>query len=50
MDEDEIVRYAVGEFQRVAALLAEPGARAPEVPKGPASGPQGATTSPARPA
>jgi predicted ATPase len=28
MDEDEAVGYAVGEFQRVAALLAEPGAPA----------------------
>jgi hypothetical protein len=28
MDEDEVVRYAVGEFQRVAALLAKPGVRA----------------------
>jgi non-specific serine/threonine protein kinase len=50
MDEDEVVAYAVGEFQRVAALLAESGARAPEVPPGPASGPQGATTGRARPA
>jgi hypothetical protein len=37
MDEDEVVRYAVGEFQRVAALLAEPGVQAPEAPPGPAS-------------
>jgi hypothetical protein len=29
MDDDEIVRYAVGEFQRVAALLAQPGVSAP---------------------
>jgi predicted ATPase len=50
MDDDEVVRYAVGEFRRVAALLAEPGARAPEVPPGPASGPQEATAGPARPA
>jgi len=35
MDEDEVVGYAVGEFQRVAALLAEPGAQAPESPPGP---------------
>ena len=28
MDEDEVVRYAVGEFQRVAGLLAQPGAQA----------------------
>jgi hypothetical protein len=40
MDEDEVVRYAVGEFQRVAALLAQPGARAPQAPPDPASGPQ----------
>jgi hypothetical protein len=40
MDEDEVVGYAVGEFQRVAALLAEPGAQAPESPPGPgAAGP-----------
>jgi hypothetical protein len=38
MDDDEGVRYAVGEFQRVAALLAKPGAHAPA---GPAS--QGTT-------
>jgi predicted ATPase len=30
MDEDEVVRYAVGEFRRVAALLAQPGASAPQ--------------------
>jgi hypothetical protein len=29
MDEDEVVRYAVGEFQRVAALLAKPGTHRP---------------------
>jgi ATP/maltotriose-dependent transcriptional regulator MalT len=40
MDEDEVVGYAVGELQRVAGLLAEPGPRAPEAPPGPASGPQ----------
>jgi predicted ATPase/class 3 adenylate cyclase len=39
MDDDEIVRYAVGEFQRVAALLEEPGAQAshavpPDPPQG----------------
>jgi non-specific serine/threonine protein kinase len=50
MDEDEVVRYAVGEFQRVAALLAEPGAQAPHAPPGPASGPHPTTTSPPRPA
>jgi hypothetical protein len=44
MDEDEVVGYAVGEFQRVAALLAEPGAQAPESPPGPgAAGPPGMT-------
>ena len=47
MDDNEVVRYAVGEFQRVAALLAEPGARAPHAPPGPGSGPQAATTVPA---
>jgi hypothetical protein len=46
MDEDEVVAYAVGEFQRVAALLAQPGARAPHAPSGPASGPQPATAGP----
>jgi hypothetical protein len=41
MDEDEIVRYAVSEFQRVAELFAQPGARAPDAsPPGPASWPQ----------
>jgi hypothetical protein len=50
MDDDELVRYAVGEFQRVAALLAEPGAWAPEAPPGPASGPQARATGPPRPA
>jgi predicted ATPase len=50
MDDDEIVRYAVGEFQRVAALLAEPGAPAPPAPPGPASGPHATTTTPPRPA
>jgi hypothetical protein len=38
MDDDEVVRYAVGEFRRVAALLSEPGARAPDALPGPASG------------
>jgi hypothetical protein len=47
MDDNEVVRYAVGEFQRVAALLAEPGAGAPHAPPGPGSGPQAATTVPA---
>jgi predicted ATPase len=46
MDEDEVVRYAMGEFQRVAALLAQPGARAPHAPPGPASGPSGTTAVP----
>jgi predicted ATPase len=50
MDEDEVVRYAVGEFQRVAALLAQPGARAPEAPPGPAYGPQPTIAVPPRPA
>jgi predicted ATPase len=49
MDEDEVVGYAAGEFQRVAGLLAEPGARAPHAPPGPASGPH-ATAVPPRPA
>jgi hypothetical protein len=35
MDEDEVVRYAVSEFQRVAARLAQPGARAPHPTAGP---------------
>jgi hypothetical protein len=50
MDDDEIVAYAVGEYQRVAALLAEPGARAPHAPPGPASGPPGTTAGVPRPA
>jgi hypothetical protein len=50
MDDNEVVAYAVSEFQRVAALLAEPGARAPHAPPGPPSGPQPATTGPPRPA
>jgi hypothetical protein len=50
MDEDEVVRYAVGEFRRVAALLAEPGARAPDAAPGPASGPLGTIAFPPRPA
>jgi hypothetical protein len=36
MDDDEIVRYAQGEFRRLAALRAEPGAQAPESAQGPA--------------
>jgi non-specific serine/threonine protein kinase len=49
MDDDEVVRYAVGEFQRVAELLAQPGARAPHAPPGPASGSQPTTAVPPRP-
>jgi predicted ATPase/class 3 adenylate cyclase len=49
MDVDEVVRYAVSELRRVAALLAQPGARAPEAPPGPASGPHPTTTGLARP-
>jgi predicted ATPase/class 3 adenylate cyclase len=49
MDDDEIVAYAVGEFQRVAELLAQPGAQAPHAPPGPASGPQPATAVSAQP-
>ena len=48
MDDDEVVRYAVGEFQRVAALLAEPGTRVPHAPPGPASGPHATTAVPPR--
>jgi predicted ATPase len=33
MDDNEVVGYAVGEFRRVAALLAEPGAQAPVSPQ-----------------
>jgi hypothetical protein len=47
MDDDEVVQYAVGEFRRVAGLLSEPGARAPDAPLGPASG---TITGPPRPA
>jgi hypothetical protein len=47
MDHDEIVVYAVGEFQRVAALLAQPGAQAPGASPGPAS--QGTIAGPPRP-
>jgi hypothetical protein len=50
MDDDEVVRYAVGELRRVAGLLAEPGSRAPEAPPGPAPGPQETTAGPPRPA
>ena len=34
MDDDEVVGYAQGELRRLAALLAEPGAQAPESPPG----------------
>jgi hypothetical protein len=34
MDDDEVVGYAQGEFRRLAALRAEPGAQAPESPVG----------------
>ena len=34
MDEDEVAGYAVGEFRRVAALLAESDTQAPESPPG----------------
>jgi hypothetical protein len=50
MDEDKVVRYAVGEMRRVAELLAQPGTRAPHPPPGPASGPDVMTTVPPRPA
>ena len=36
MDDDEVVAYAMGEFDRLAALRAEAGAQAPESPPGPA--------------
>jgi hypothetical protein len=49
MDDDEVVAYAVGEFQRVSELLAQPSARAPHAPPGPASGPQATTAGPPRP-
>jgi hypothetical protein len=45
MDEDELVGYAVLGFQRVAALLVQPGAQAP-----PGPAPQGATAGPPHPA
>jgi hypothetical protein len=48
MDDNEVVRYAVSEFQRVAALLAETGVSAPYAPPGPASGPQPTTAVPPR--
>jgi hypothetical protein len=36
MDDDEVVGYAQSELRRLAALLAEPGAQAQELPPGPA--------------
>jgi hypothetical protein len=48
MDENEVVRYSVAEFQRVAAQLAQPGTQAPEAPPGPSS--QGTAAGPPRPA
>ena len=36
MDDDEVVEYAMGEFGRLTALRAEPGAQAPDSPPGPA--------------
>jgi hypothetical protein len=38
MDDDEVVGYAVGEFRRVAGLLAKPGVQAPDTPRGLAEG------------
>jgi hypothetical protein len=49
MDDNELVRYAVGELPRVAALLAHR-VQAPDAPPGPASGPQETTTAPPQPA
>ncbi|HYB18443.1 MAG TPA: hypothetical protein VEF71_23680, partial [Streptosporangiaceae bacterium] len=44
MDDDQVVGYAQGEFRRLAALRAEPGAQPPESPPGPARAkPQGMT-------
>ena len=43
-DDDEVVGYAQGEYRRLASLLAEPGAPAPESPPGPgAADPPGMT-------
>jgi hypothetical protein len=50
MDENEVVGYAVGELRQAAALLAQPGARAPHAPPGPASGPSPTAAVPPRPA
>jgi hypothetical protein len=50
MDDNELVRYAVSEFQRAAVLLAQPGVQAPHASPGPSPGPQASTTVPPRPA
>ena len=44
MDDGEVVRYTVGELQRVAALLAQPGAQASDAPPGPVPEPPGAVS------
>ncbi len=49
MDDNEVVRFAVSEFQRVATLLAQPGTQELHVPPGPASEPQATATVPPRP-
>jgi hypothetical protein len=49
MDDDEVVRYAVSEFQRITALLAQPGAQVPHLPPDLVSAPQGTTPVPPRP-
>jgi hypothetical protein len=48
MADDQVVGYAVGEFRRVAALLAQPSARTPQAPPGPAPRPHPTTTGPPR--
>jgi hypothetical protein len=48
MDDNELVRYAVSEFERVAALFAQPGAQAPYAPPGPTSETQAMTADPPR--
>jgi hypothetical protein len=48
MDDNEVVRYAVSEFQRIAALLAQPGAQAPHAQPGPAPQPRATTAGPPR--
>jgi predicted ATPase len=50
MDDDGVVGYTQGEFRRLAALRAEPGAQASQSPPGPASDPQATTAVPPRPA